>query len=125
MCQLTVFHVVESPHHVHQALSPELGKQFAADGQRVVHGLLQSELEHADEILEGLVDVGQAFGNILMDGRIAVGHVVEEDFEEIVVFAQKRDDRTPHHLIVGLGDKGLGVGFFHPLTGGKQRGLQV
>ena len=87
--------------------------------------MLQAQLEHADEILDGLVNVGQAFGNVLMNGGITISHVIEEHLEVVIVLAQERGDGAAKHFVIGLGHEGFRVGIFHPLASRKQRSLQV
>jgi len=45
-------------------------KLFLTDSQGVVHCFVQSQLEDENEIFDGLVNICQVFGNILLDGLV-------------------------------------------------------
>ena len=45
-----------------------------------------------------------------MNGGITIGHVIEEHFEVVIVFAQERGNGAAKHFVIGLGHEGFRVG---------------
>ena len=58
---------------------------FLADGKRIVHRLVETQLEYEDKVLDVLVYVGQVFGNVPGDGLVTILHVGYE-YVQVVVF---------------------------------------
>ena len=48
---LVILHIVKGTQSVYQLLSPQQTEVFLTDGQRVVHGFVQSQLENENKSL--------------------------------------------------------------------------
>ena len=71
----THLHLVQGTQGVDKLLSPIEAEVFLADGKRIVHRLVETQLEYEDKVLDVLVYVGQVFGNVPGDGPVSYTHL--------------------------------------------------
>ena len=71
----TIFYVMQGHAWYLPVLSPQESEVFLADGEGIVHRLVQSQLEYEDKVFDILIDIGQIFRNILFDRFVTVSHV--------------------------------------------------
>ena len=74
---------------VYQLLSPQQTEVFLTDGQRVVHGFVQSQLENENKIFDILIDICQIFRDGLLDRLVTVHHILYENVQIIILFTHQ------------------------------------
>ena len=97
--RLAVFYVVQCAKCVYQGLPPVFFKLFLTDSQGVVHCFVQSQLEDENEIFDGLVNICQVFGNILLDGLVAINHILYEHVQIVIFFGKNPGKVDAEHFI--------------------------
>ena len=58
---LRILHLVQGTQGVDKLLSPMEAEVFLADGKRIVHRLVETQLEYEDKVFDILIDIGQMF----------------------------------------------------------------
>ena len=117
--------LVQGAQGVDQFLPPVEAEVFLADGQGVVHRLVQPQAEDEDEVFDVLVDVGQVFGDVAGDGLVAVLHVFDEYVQVVVAFGQDGGQCQAQDLVGFFRHVVFGFLVSHRFARGQQRGLQI
>ena len=98
---------MESAQGVDERLTPIRRKVLATFDKRIVHCLIDTRLEQADEILDILPDVCEILRNGLADGGVAVFHVSHKDIEIVVPTPHHIGQRQTKHLVLIFCDESL------------------